>query len=153
MKQLLLIVLMVSLNACGQPEKKDINLAEVKMALSEGNAKYIQANEKGDADMLANLFTDDGMMVHPNVEPIRGKEHIRSEVARLMSKSRFSEWEFNSLSISASGNLAYELLQYGFTLRPEGKNPIALSGKYLMIWKQQNDGAWKILLQVAQPNE
>ena len=153
MKQFLLIALMVLLNACGQPEKKDINLAEVKMALSEGNAKYIQANEKGDADMLANLFTDDGMMVHPNVEPIRGKEHIRSEVARLMGKSHFSDWEFNSLSISASGNLAYELLQYGFTLRPEGKNPIALSGKYLMVWKQQNDGAWKILMQVAQPNE
>ncbi len=141
------------LSSCAQPEKKDISLNEVKIAIAEGNARYIQANEKGDAQMLAELFTEDGLMVHPNVEPIRGRDHIRSEVARLMSKSRFTDWELNSISISASGNLAYELMQYGFTLRPEGKNPIGLTGKYIIIWRQQNDGSWKIQMLVAQPND
>ena len=103
--------------------------------------------------MFAKLFTDDGMIVHPNVEPIRGKEHIKAEVARIMSKSKFTDWELNSLTFSVSGNQAYELIQYGFTLHPEGKNPIALSGKYLMIWKQQSDGSWKIQMQMAQPND
>lgn len=139
--------------SCDKAEKKEINMSEIKTAISAGNAKYIQANEKGDAALFASLFDNEGMIVHPNVDPIRGKEHIQAEVSRIMSKSRFSDWEMNSLSIHASGNLAYELIQYGFTLRPEGKNPIGLSGKYLMIWKQQSDGSWKILMQVAQPND
>ena len=139
--------------ACDSAEKKEISLVEIKTAISAGNTKYMQANEKGDAVLFASLFDNEGMIVHPNVDPIRGKEHIQAEVSRIMSKSRFSDWEMNSVSINASGNLAYELIQYGCTLRPEGKNPIALSGKYLMIWKQQADGSWKILMQVAQPND
>lgn len=150
---LMLVCLTFFWSGCDKSEKKEINLAEVKAAVAEGNARYIQANEKGDAAMYAKLFTDDGMIVHPNLEPIRGREHIQTEVARIMSKSKFTDWELNSLSFSASGSLAYELIRYGFTLHPEGKNPIALSGKYLMIWKKQNDGSWKILLQMAQPND
>jgi uncharacterized protein (TIGR02246 family) len=152
-KNLTALLIFLFLNSCGNAEKKEINMAEVKTAITAGNAKYIQANEKGDAALFAGLFDNEGMIVHPNVDPIRGKEHIEAEVSRIMSKSRFSDWEMNSLSMYASGNLAYELIQYGFTLRPEGKNPIALSGKYLMIWKQQADGSWKILMQVAQPND
>lgn len=153
MKFAALTCVFILLSSCTNSDKKDSNLAEVKTAVSEGNAAYIRANEKGDAAMFAKLFTDDGMIVHPNVEPIRGKEHIKAEVARIMSKSKFTDWELNSLTFSVSGNQAYELIQYGFTLHPEGKNPIALSGKYLMIWKQQSDGSWKIQMQMAQPND
>lgn len=152
-KNISAMLALLFLISCDKTEKKEINMSEIKTAIAEGNGKYIQANEKGDASLFVSLFDNDGMIVHPNVDPIRGKEHIQGEVARIMSKSRFSDWEMNSLSIHASGNLAYELIQYGCTLRPEGKNPIALSGKYLMIWKQQTDGSWKILMQVAQPND
>lgn len=148
-----LMIALVLLSSCTKSETKEINLAEVKTAIAQGNAKYIQAYEKGSAAMYADLFIDDGMMVYPNVEPIRGKEHIQAEVERLMTRSSFLDWELNSLSFSASGTQACELLQYGFTLHPEGKNPIALSGKYLMVWKQQSDGIWKIQLLMAQPND
>lgn len=148
-----IIVLFLMLNSCDKPEKKEINLAEVKLAIAKGNARYMEANEKGDAAMFASLFADEGIIVHPNVEPLRGKNNIQAEVARIMSRSRFSDWEFKSLFFSASGTQAYELIQYRFTLQPEGKNPIALSGKYLMIWKQQLDETWKIQLQMAQSND
>ena len=55
-------------------------------------------------------------------------------------------WKTSSLEIARSGEMAYETGNYNFvTIDKKGKTNDQ-KGKYVVVWKKQSDGSWKVVV-------
>jgi uncharacterized protein (TIGR02246 family) len=132
---------------------QEVNMPALRKAISDANSAYILAYEKSDAHSLAGLFTEDATMLQPNVDPVKGRDKFLEQITSMMRHSAFQDWKITILDVSASGTMACEIGKYAYTLRPQGKEPVSISGKYVTVWKQQPDGSWKIAVRADQPND
>ena len=52
------------------------------------------------------------------------------------------------------GDEAYETGKYSYTFTPEGSDKeVVRAGKYVVIWRIQPDGSWKIYRDIGLPDE
>ena len=97
------------------------------------------AATKGTRDAFLEFLADDGIIFQPG--PVNGKKFWTERQPR---KGLLS-WEPVFADVSRAGDLGYTTGPWEF--RPNGADdkPVAF-GQYFTIWKKQNDGAWKFVL-------
>lgn len=78
----------------------------------------------------------------PAIEGAAARESAR----RTLSSNRIVRFDMETERIDHSGNLAYELGRFTFTLRKEDGSLIEDRGKYLDVWKKQGRSDWRILV-------
>ncbi|MGB8838184.1 MAG: DUF4440 domain-containing protein, partial [Candidatus Acidiferrales bacterium] len=62
-------------------------------------------------------------------------------------------WQTTSVEVARSGDLAYETGTYVFsTIDKKGKTQ-EQKGKYVVVWKKQTDGAWKVAVDTDNTDE
>jgi ketosteroid isomerase-like protein len=49
-----------------------------------------------------------------------------------------------TMDVGGGGNTAYETGNYSLTIQPESQAAMTDSGKYVVVWKKQADGTWKL---------
>lgn len=131
--------------ACQAAPAKDTG-AEAKQAIDATNANWARLTTAGHADSLAEFYHTNGVMLPPNMPPVRGKEAIRAFMATMSSMSSPPPiLTIHAESVWASGPWAMELGRWNFTWaagakRPPGA-PAADSGKYVVRWVNEN-GRW-----------
>jgi uncharacterized protein (TIGR02246 family) len=108
-------------------------------------AKTLQAKQ---IDQLAALYTPDAVFLKPSGERITGLPAIRDLCKKIMDTFS-SEFTFHSLASDVSGNLAYDSGEYTESLvKISDKTKAEVQGNYLMIFKRQPDGNWRIAHQM-----
>ena len=97
------------------------------------------AATKGTRDAFLEFLADDGILFQPG--PVNGKKLWNERQPR---KGLLS-WEPIFADVSRAGDLGYTTGPWEF--RPNGADdkPVAF-GQYFTIWKKQNDGSWKFVL-------
>jgi uncharacterized protein (TIGR02246 family) len=107
--------------------------------LKAAAAIFMEAFNTEDAETLAALFTEDGVMLPPNAPAIFGRDAIRAS-----SREDFAMMdqaiELEDLEITVEGDLGYKAGRY--RVRSE-KNQLIDRGKYIEIWRKV-DGQWLI---------
>lgn len=94
---------------------------------------------------LAQL-ADNGVLLRPNNYPITGKSIIRERFFSRPDSGYTLTWKPLFADIAESGELGYTYGIYEFrAMDPEGK-PIIGNGTYLSIWKKDQYGNWKLVL-------
>jgi ketosteroid isomerase-like protein len=120
--------------------------AEVLKQL-EGEFMKVAA-EKGCAGYMS-YYADDAVEV-PNGSPlIQGKVNIAKGMGFLDDKSNRLTWVPVGADISASGDLGYTYGSYEFHHKGKDGKPTVEQGKYTSIWKLQQDGVWKVVLDMS----
>ncbi|HTA95878.1 MAG TPA: DUF4440 domain-containing protein, partial [Verrucomicrobiae bacterium] len=51
----------------------------------------------------------------------------------------------SKVEVARSGDLAYDTGAYSFTRNDASGKPVTATGKYLVVWKKQADGKWKVI--------
>ena len=131
--------------ACQAAPPRDTG-AEAKRAIDAANANWARLSAAGHADSLAEFYHANGVMLPPNMPPVRGKEAIRAFMATMSSMSSPPPiLTIRAESVWASGPWAMELGRWNFAWaagakRPPGA-PAADSGKYVVRWVNEN-GRW-----------
>jgi uncharacterized protein (TIGR02246 family) len=138
---LFVLGLSLALLSCAQPEEWDV--AAVRKVIEETNAKFTEAFNRGDAAGVAALYTDDATVMPPNDEMVKGRQGIQDLLNGFMQMGG-KDLTLTTVDVSGSGNTAYEIGKYSFTLQPEGQAAMTDSGKYVVVWKRQADGTWKL---------
>jgi len=106
------------------------------------------AAEKGSQGYLS-YYADDAVEV-PNGGPIiAGKVNIAPGMAFLDDKNNRLTWTPVGGDISASGDLGYTYGTFEFRSKDKEGKPTVDSGKYTSIWKLQEDGSWKMVLDMG----
>jgi len=122
------------------------NLKEILMDLDR---QFDKDTSTGGIDAWVSYFADDGVMVTKG-DDLKGREEIYESMGSAFSLPGFSlRWEPIDAKVSADGSLGYTYGRYKRKYMDDKGNEILATGKYTTIWQKQNDGSWKIVLDMG----
>lgn len=156
---LVLVLLLVALATACQTQA-DTRAAD-EAALKKLDDEWSRAVGARDVEKTVSFYSDDAVMMPPDIPTLTGKEPIRALWRSMLESPSFSGgWQATKIEVARSGDLAYVSGTYEFNETDAGGRPIADKGKYVEVWKKQADGNWKCVadmfnsdLQTAGPAE
>jgi len=110
-----------------------------KAVLEAGAALFMEAFNNEDADALAALFAEDGVMLPPNAPAIFGRDAIRAGNREGFAMVDHAI-ELEDLEIKVEGDLGYKAGRYRVRTKDD---QLIDRGKYIEIWNKV-DGRWMI---------
>ena len=128
-------------------------LADVRRAIDKGNAQWSEGWKKGDAAMVAAIFADDGVQLAGSGKIIKGRQQIMERQRTAMaSVDPGVKVTVTTVNVWLDGETAYETGKYKYESTEKGK-PSVDAGRYVTIWKRQQDGSWKLAMDMGVPQE
>lgn len=109
--------------------------------IEKANKLFGEGFEKGDAAMATSMYTDDTLLLPPNMEAIRGKEGAEAFWGTSIEMGVIME-EHKIMEIIRESDSAFEWGTYVVSFHPEGQEPVEEKGKYVVLWKRMADGSW-----------
>ncbi len=137
-----LIGLMSSAASAGASGQKD-GAGEARAAIEAANARFSEAFARGDAKAISTMYTPDAIAFPPDAEMIRGNEAIASFWKTTRDGGVLSA-TLTTLDVERSGDVACEVGTVSLAIQAEGKEPTTAAAKYVVVWKREPDGSWKL---------
>jgi len=130
------------------------DLTAVRRAIDGQNVARAAAVKQGDAAALARIFADSGVQVGMRVGKIwKGRSAIEQRFrADFADGRRADEVVVQSDEVLLDGATAVEYGHYAYHYPPHATDPaVNIAGKYVVVWRQQADGTWRILMDAGIP--
>ncbi len=153
-KPLSVLVVALALVACAQPapapqpvQPPDTRAAD-EAAIRAAVKDWAAAAAAKDAQRFASFYAEDAVLMFAGAPDIKGGAAIREAAVGLMKDANFAlSFEATAVQVARSGDIAYELGTYTFTMTdPKTKKPATEKGNYVVVWKKQADGKWKAVV-------
>ena len=143
---LMICVFLALVSGCGS-RMPAIDTRAEEAAIREADATWLKALDAKQLDTAMSFYAQDASVLSPNVPVMTGKEAIRNfwsnEFAPAVALSL--RCRTAKVEVARSGDLGYGQGSYEATYNdPQGK-PVKDHGKYVVIWKKQADGKWKVI--------
>ena len=128
-----------------QPESNppEVDPAQVRAAVDQGNAKFEEAVQNQDAAALAALYTSDATLLPPGGGIVRGRAGAEELWGSVLSGMELKAVDLSTVELEISGDTAFEIGEATLNLEPEGGEPMTQFAKYVVVWKKE-DGTWKL---------
>ena len=115
----------------------------VRAAVEKANKEFIAAFNGGDAAKVGSFYTDDATALPPGAEAVKGNQAIREFWAGAI-KGGFGDLVLTTASVDSRSVLAYEVGTYSLTAPGQGGQKATVKGNYVVVWKRQPGGVWRI---------
>ena len=152
------VALAISLSACNYTEKTDGNASTAGAAsaadvdaVEQMNAAFLAAIESKDVTAVKANYAADATMVLPARAPYKGIEAISADYDTFAADpaGKFDATN-ESTVVSSGGDLAYAQGTYTVTYtNPDTKAVENGNGYYIVVYKKQADGSWKIVQDIS----
>jgi ketosteroid isomerase-like protein len=119
-----------------------------RAALDLAKQAWVGAFNARNADAMAEIVTEDIVMLAPNAPPVKGREAVRAVWRQAVSSSKVHATVTTDETVIL-GQFAWRMGAYTHTL-PTGT--VVSRGKCLEIWKRV-DGQWKMYRYMFSGNE
>ena len=110
---------------------------------SEINRQFEAAFGRGDAAGIAALYTAAGKLMAPDTPMITGTEGIQGYWQAVMDMGGKS-LSLRTLNLEELGDTAIDTGAATLNIRTEGGGTIQAEAKFVIVWKRQADGVWKM---------
>lgn len=156
MKMLLIpATALLFLSACTQappPPPPDTRAADEK-AIRDQETAAAQAWSAKDVDKVVALYADDATLMLPNSPVLTGKAAMIPALKGAMADPNFSlSIQNTSVEASKGGDLGFVRGSYlVHASDPKTKKATMEKGNYVIVYKKQADGSWKIAADTAIP--
>lgn len=117
--------------------------AEARAAIEAANAKFSEVFARGDAAALAALYTADATLLPPGETMLEGSAAI-GEYWKKSHDSGVASAKLTTEQVERDGDVAIETGKVELVVRAPGKPEAKAYAKYLVVWKLQADGTWKM---------
>ena len=148
LRWLLLPAIAAALLSCTAEE---LDVSAARKAIEMQWAVFTAAFSKADAAGVADLYTEDATLLPPNGDSIKGKRGIE-EFWKGGFGMGLKDVTLTTVDVGGSGDTAYEVGKYELKIQPAGQDAMSDAGKYLVIWKRQADGTWKVHVDIWNTN-
>ena len=119
-------------------------------AVRAADAAWLKVYAAKDVDKSVAFFDEQGSMLVPNSPILTGKDAIAKFIARGFALQDYKiTWHPNKAGVARSGELGYTSGTYEMSFKDAVGKTISDKGKYLMVWKKQADGRWKVLFDTS----
>lgn len=115
------------------------DLASVRDSVLAGNQRFEEAFKALDAQAMAGLYAEDGMVLPPGGEPQTGRIQIQEFWAAVIAGGA-TGGDLETEEVFGADSLALERGRY--TIAGPGGATVD-RGKYIVIWKRHN-GGWQL---------
>ncbi|MFC4262026.1 YybH family protein [Ferruginibacter yonginensis] len=132
--------------SCLLPNKKpaENDAVQAKLALMDVDEAFAETcTAKGLKDAYLNFIDSNGVMLRTDALPLAGADAV-DYIIGLQDTGFVMSWKPTEAHIAESGELGYT---YGIYKIVPSVADTVLYGNYVTIWKKQNDGKWKFILQ------
>jgi ketosteroid isomerase-like protein len=119
-------------------------------SIRAADAAWLKAYAAKDVDKSVAFFDEQGSMLVPNSPILTGKDAIAKFIARGFALRDYKiTWHPKKAGVARSGELGYTSGTYKMSSKNASAKTISDKGKYLMVWKKQADGSWKVLFDTS----
>ena len=148
------VALLLSVAACAQPAKAPetpVDLVALKTSIQarekEWSAAFLARNAAG----IANLYTEDAVELQPVAsDDHKGRDGItKATQAQFDTLTTVATREDITEDVIPAGPYVVEVGRYGYTGTSKAKKPVSGSGRYLVVWRKDADGAWRMLRDIG----
>jgi ketosteroid isomerase-like protein len=127
-----------------QEERGMLSMSEeVRKVLASILTKMSELVRKGDAAALAACYSEDTIVMSPNMDLIRGRKAVNEFWEAGFKILGYKDMEFTTVDVVSLGDYATEWGRYSYKAQPKGQKPMEDKGKYITVWKRTPQG-WKI---------
>jgi uncharacterized protein (TIGR02246 family) len=111
------------------------------------DAEWVKTVAGKDAQKSSSYYAEDGVLMAPGATLATGKEEVQKTWAGMLATPGFAlTFAPAKVTVSRSGDLAYEVGDYEMTLNDKKGKPQTVKAKYVVVWGKQADGKWKALV-------
>jgi ketosteroid isomerase-like protein len=116
-------------------------------ALRAADAAWLKVYQAKDLEKSVAFCDEQASMLVPNVPMATGRDAIKKMIAMGFALEDYKlTWHPIRAGVARSGELGYTSGAYQFSFKDGSGKAVSDTGKYLMVWKKQGDGAWRVLL-------
>lgn len=101
------------------------------------------AFDAGDGKALAELYTEDAVLLPPGAERVEGRAKI-AEFWQGAMDAGLKDPSLEAVEVVEFDDHAYEVGALSITAPGDDGEPASVSGKYMVIWQRGDDGAWRL---------
>jgi ketosteroid isomerase-like protein len=135
-------LLMVGCESRLDLEKEESQLLQTDIEFSKKSV------DVGAAEAFNQYLASDAVQLPAQADPIMGRDSIYNRM-KASSGKYLLQWEPKKAEVSKSGDMGYTWGTYSITSEDEKGLKRTSYGKYLNVWKKQNDGLWKVLIDIG----
>lgn len=138
--------------ASAPPDTRAADEAALRTLIKDWSASA----QAKDVAKFVSFYADDAVLMLEDAPDIKGIAALREGIAGMMQDPAFAlSFEPDNVVAARSGDLAYETGTYSMTMTGSDKKPATEKGHYVVVWRKQADGAWKVALDapVSDPPE
>lgn len=132
---------------CTAPRVTVIGVDPAPDVIEQTGAEFSRRYMQGDARGMAEMYTEDGAILPPGRPIIKGRAAI-AEYWTLAPGVRVVEHRTSPDSIVVRGDIAYDYGTYVARTERNGQSGNAVHGKYVIVWRRQDDGRWLMHLDI-----
>ncbi len=129
----------------GEPAAGDMVSTEADMeAIDALRGSFAAAMSAGDVDGMMFDYAEDAVQMPPNEPALRGNDAIRASYEAFLDQYDIV-LENPAEEIFVTGDWGILRGSYVISLTPKADGePIQEAGKYLVTWRRQPDGSWRV---------
>jgi uncharacterized protein (TIGR02246 family) len=124
-------------------------VAQDKATLEKLNDAWTAAFNKGDAAAVAAMYTEDGYVLPPGAEIVKGRTAIEAfwrQAAQQMGDAKLTVLDVLPLGRAAAREIGT------VTLKTKSQPPQEVVGKYVVVWRKVG-GKWKLATDIWNTNK
>jgi uncharacterized protein (TIGR02246 family) len=114
-----------------------------RAAIEKQNAALGEAIGKKDAAAVAAFYTEDALVLPPGAGTVKGRKAIE-EFWKKTIDGGLKAGELTTVDVGETGDAAWETGKFLLTVQPEGKEAVKQAGKYVVVWKKEKDGQYRL---------
>ena len=146
MKLHALVLMAALLAACNPP-----NLAQERQALLAADLAFAEDVAQGGAEAWGSYFAEDGRWLGAEGWVIGHNAIIEYAGELFADETAQLSWTPEVAEVAYYGDMGYTIGTYKFAqVEPDGEF-VRMSGTYVTIWRKQNDGSWKVAVDIGNP--
>jgi uncharacterized protein (TIGR02246 family) len=132
------------------PDSRAADEAAIRVASQE----WSNAASSRDLEKAVSFYADDATYNPPGAPLAAGKDAIRKVWAGVVAIPGGNlRWVTSKVEVARSGDLAYDTGAYTLTKNDASGKPVTAAGKYVVVWKKQADGKWKVIEDIDNPDQ
>jgi uncharacterized protein (TIGR02246 family) len=113
-----------------------MSIEQIKKDIHKGNATWIEAFKQQDADMLANVFHEEGATFGANGKVTLGRSAVKEAMGSWMQSVGKCVFTIDTDEVYVIEEEIYEIGHYSLTK----ENKEYFEGKFVVVWKYGDDG-------------